>query len=44
MLFRSQIVERGNHAELLAQNGYYARLHAKQFEEGDESVVAEQNA
>ncbi len=40
---QGQIVERGNHAELLAQNGYYARLHAKQFEDGDESVVAELN-
>lgn len=41
---QGQIVERGTHAELLAQNGYYARLHAKQFEDGDESVVAELNA
>ncbi|WP_220811500.1 lipid A export permease/ATP-binding protein MsbA [Pseudomonas paralcaligenes] len=31
---QGEIVERGSHAELLAQNGYYARLHAKQFEEG----------
>ena len=30
---QGQIVERGTHAELLAQNGYYARLHSTQFEE-----------
>jgi subfamily B ATP-binding cassette protein MsbA len=31
-----RIVERGTHAQLLAHNGYYSRLHAKEFEEGDE--------
>jgi len=41
---QGQIVERGNHAELLAQNGYYARLHAKQFEEVGTDVVVEQDA
>ena len=37
---QGQIVERGAHTQLLAENGYYARLHATQFEElaeeGDE--------
>lgn len=40
---QGQIVERGNHAQLLAMNGYYARLHARDFAESDELVV-EQDA
>jgi subfamily B ATP-binding cassette protein MsbA len=34
---QGEIVERGTHSELLALNGYYSRLHAKQFKEGDEA-------
>ena len=30
---KGRLVERGSHAELLARNGYYARLHAMQFHE-----------
>lgn len=41
---QGQIVERGNHAELLAQNGYYARLHAKQFEETSDVSGSEHGA
>ncbi|MBV7563374.1 lipid A export permease/ATP-binding protein MsbA [Pseudomonas sp. sia0905] len=41
---QGQIVERGAHADLLAQNGYYSRLHAKQFEDDDDSTAAKQDA
>ena len=36
------IVERGNHQELLAQNGYYSRLHATQFQELGSMAEAEE--
>jgi subfamily B ATP-binding cassette protein MsbA len=40
VLDRGEIVERGTHAELLAQRGSYHRLHAAQLRrEEDESLV-----
>ncbi len=38
---QGEIVERGTHDELLALNGYYSRLHAKQFKDGDEEAEVE---
>ena len=32
---RGKVVEEGSHRELLAQNGYYARLHALQYAQPD---------
>jgi len=37
---RGEIVERGTHAELLARQGFYARLYASQFR-GESRPLAE---
>ncbi|MFC3608424.1 lipid A export permease/ATP-binding protein MsbA [Stutzerimonas tarimensis] len=36
-----RIVESGSHAELLDLNGYYARLHARQFQDDDQDAAIE---
>ncbi len=36
---QGRIVERGSHAELLALNGHYAKLHAMQFREPAEEAI-----
>ncbi len=38
---QGRIVERGSHAELLAQKGYYSRLHATQFQDTEEGAEVE---
>jgi len=35
VLFRSAIIEQGNHEELLALDGFYAELYNSQFTAGD---------
>ncbi len=39
---QGQVVELGSYAELLGQNEYYTRLHARQFDEGGEIVATQQ--
>jgi ABC-type multidrug transport system fused ATPase/permease subunit len=36
---RGQVVERGDHGELLAQNGLYAHLYQTQFRKGEQQTL-----
>jgi len=36
-----RIIERGNHAELLARGGHYAKLYAMQFAEQEDGAAPE---
>ena len=38
---KGQIVETGNHAELIAKGGHYAKLHKLQFKEEQEALLEE---
>jgi subfamily B ATP-binding cassette protein MsbA len=38
VMHHGKLRERGTHAELLAQNGIYARLHALQFRDPEEEL------
>lgn len=39
VLDHGEIVEQGTHAQLLARQGHYAKLHARQFSDGDSTVA-----
>ena len=41
VLNHGEIIERGNHAELMAQNGFYARLNNSQFAATADEIEAE---
>ena len=39
MLDYGQIVERGNHESLLAQNGYYAEMYRREVEQAQDELA-----